>query len=294
MGDFRLRASKARNLPQFQRLHSKTNLLNLPFSFSAAITVDHQPEVLCRFFSQTKASTKVSVASSISGLDIEQRRELTLTNLVRILASFINGGEGIGRLWRAADLAREKRYSRDPPSPRNKHRRQRIQLWISVMGMTPPHAHLGEDTTVWGLEANGRFTVKLTYLFLKDIEPSVQGSLWRKVWNWEGPAKIKQFMWLVSHCKLMTNDERQKRHIATDANCPDCNGACEDVDHVIRSCHVGKQVWLVMFPDFAQGVALLPDFYDWWIKGIGKGDSRLLFGVTAWLLSRRRNRLVFN
>ncbi|CAN1818654.1 Putative ribonuclease H protein At1g65750 [Linum perenne] len=67
--------------------------------------------------------------------------------------------------------------------------------------------------------------------------------LWRRVWKWEGPAKIKHFLWLASHGKLMTNAERRKRHITVDVVCPVCQSNCEDTEHVLRRCSFAHLVW---------------------------------------------------
>ncbi|CAN1850210.1 Putative ribonuclease H protein At1g65750 [Linum perenne] len=160
--------------------------------------------------------------------------------------------------------------------------------------MTPPCAQLGEDELAWGLEANGRFSVKSAYIILKEIAPENDGSIWRKVWDWEGPAKIKQFMWLVSHRRLMTNEERCRRHIAADALCPECRASSESVEHVLRLCHVANAVWREMLPSVVEGTAADASFIDWWSQGIGDRKSQLVFGVIAWLLWRRRNHLVFS
>ncbi|CAN1852510.1 Putative ribonuclease H protein At1g65750 [Linum perenne] len=165
---------------------------------------------------------------------------------------------------------------------------------MQIMGMTPPCASLGEDSIAWGLEANGCFSVKSAYLLLKDIDSSESAASWSKVWSWEGPAKIRQFLWLVTHGKLMTNEERRRRHLSPDAICPECQGGCEDGEHVLRSCRIAQRVWRSMLPEVLEGAEANSSFLDWWIKGIGNCESSLSFGVIAWLLWRRRNRLVFN
>ncbi|CAN1776729.1 Putative ribonuclease H protein At1g65750 [Linum perenne] len=165
---------------------------------------------------------------------------------------------------------------------------------VQIIGMTPPCARLGEDTIAWGLEENGCFSVKSAYLLIKDIGPNDSEVNWSKVWSWEGPAKVKQFMWLVTHRKLMTNEERRRRHISNDASCPDCKGGTEDIDHVLRSCRFAQGVWSSMLPGVIGGTNATVDFSGWWLQGIGDSKTRLPFGVIAWLLWRRRNRLVFH
>ncbi|CAN1797877.1 hypothetical protein LINPERHAP1_LOCUS21456 [Linum perenne] len=54
-------------------------------------------------------------------------------------------------------------------------------VWVQVIGMTPPCDRLGEDEVAWGLEANGWFSVKSAYLLLKETEPGSVSSTWSKV-----------------------------------------------------------------------------------------------------------------
>ncbi|CAN1801952.1 Putative ribonuclease H protein At1g65750 [Linum perenne] len=164
---------------------------------------------------------------------------------------------------------------------------------LQVYRMTPPSDQMGEDSFCWGLESNGVFTVKSAYLLIKDLCCSNEDNKWRKIWRWEGPEKIKQFMWLVSHKKLMTNEERRRGHVATIADCPECNCCCEDVEHVLRKCNFAQQVWQEVMPDSVGGPNALSTFEDWWQSGIGNSASCLCFGVVTWLLWRRRNKLIF-
>ncbi|CAN0870549.1 Putative ribonuclease H protein At1g65750 [Linum grandiflorum] len=82
-----------------------------------------------------------------------------------------------------------------------------------VLGMTPPSAELGNDKLVWGLEPNGMFSIKSAYILIKQLNDVDTGKLWRKVWTWQGPNKIRHFLWLASHDRLLTNVERRRRHL---------------------------------------------------------------------------------
>ncbi|CAN1851936.1 Putative ribonuclease H protein At1g65750 [Linum perenne] len=106
-------------------------------------------------------------------------------------------------------------------------------------------------------------------------------------------AKVRQFLWLSVHDKLMTNDERRKRHVATDASCPECRGGCENVEHVLRRCEFAELVWREMIPELSLSATNDLAFQDWWYRGLCNNEMKLTFGITAWVLWRRRNRLVF-
>ncbi|CAN1815834.1 Putative ribonuclease H protein At1g65750 [Linum perenne] len=76
-----------------------------------------------------------------------------------------------------------------------------------VLGMIPPSSDLGADKPVWGLEGNGVYSIKSGYLLINELNTNVQddNSLWKGIWKWPGPNKIRHFMWLVSHNRILTN-----------------------------------------------------------------------------------------
>ncbi|CAN1138632.1 Putative ribonuclease H protein At1g65750 [Linum perenne] len=127
---------------------------------------------------------------------------------------------------------------------------------LQVAGMSPPMAGAGEDRITWGLERDGRFRVRSAYLLAAEEEGDTLDPIWRLIWRWKGPQRIRQFLWLVAHNRLLTNSERRRRHLAE---------------------------------TFFQ-TPLLP----WIERFIRKPELCLLFGVTCWWLWRARNDRVFN
>ncbi|CAN1766327.1 Putative ribonuclease H protein At1g65750 [Linum perenne] len=58
------------------------------------------------------------------------------------------------------------------------------EIILQIGGMTPPRAGAGEDVLVWGLEDNGRFSVKSAYALLRDYRLDDRNGKWQKVWQW--------------------------------------------------------------------------------------------------------------
>ncbi|CAN1824589.1 Putative ribonuclease H protein At1g65750 [Linum perenne] len=166
-------------------------------------------------------------------------------------------------------------------------------VW-QVYGMSPPREELGEDRMVWGLEKDGRFSVKSAYNMLIEFNLDEGSSDWARVWDWDGPNKGRHFHWLVTHEKLMTNMERAKRIITVDTTCYQCNQQGEDVDHVLRGCDFAKGVWLKVLPEAVSAFQSSWSFKHWWSSNLGNKRSIQLFGFVAWLLWRRRNRMIFD
>ncbi|CAN1830416.1 Putative ribonuclease H protein At1g65750 [Linum perenne] len=122
------------------------------------------------------------------------------------------------------------------------------EIVLQVVGMTPPVERLGKDSLVWGLEADGRFSVRSAYLMISDNVTAHSDRLWQYIWNWQGPSKIKHFLWLASHKRLLTNEERGRRHLTNQVLCHRCSNHIESISHVIFECDVATQVWRNILP----------------------------------------------
>ncbi|CAN1216168.1 Putative ribonuclease H protein At1g65750 [Linum perenne] len=135
---------------------------------------------------------------------------------------------------------------------------------MQVVGMSPPKDRLGKDALVWGLEPNGLFSVRSAYLMITDNAEAPSDSMWRYIWDWKGPNRIKHFLWLASHRKLLTNEERGKRHLTTQVLCHRCSFHNESISHVIYECSFAMQVWRRMLPQAIETWSVHNDFVSWW------------------------------
>lgn len=47
--------------------------------------------------------------------------------------------------------------------------------------------------------------------------------IWKVIWKWEGPNRIRYFLWMVAHDKILTNLEIFKRHLSINDLCLICH-----------------------------------------------------------------------
>ncbi|CAN1319812.1 Putative ribonuclease H protein At1g65750 [Linum perenne] len=114
-----------------------------------------------------------------------------------------------------------------------------------------------------------------------------------RVWNWKGPNKIRHFLWLVSHNKIMTNVERVKWKLTDDTSCVHCGQRGEDTKHVFRQCSFAQMVWMKFLPEVVSPTFSSMKFRDWWNGFLGNSCLNSKFGFTVWLLWRRGNHSIF-
>lgn len=58
--------------------------------------------------------------------------------------------------------------------------------------------------------------------------------LFKKVWDWKGPIRLRAFLWKLIHGKLLTNVERNRRGMTVDVTCPRSNPSFEAMMHLLR------------------------------------------------------------
>ncbi|KAK8986392.1 hypothetical protein V6N11_009952 [Hibiscus sabdariffa] len=133
--------------------------------------------------------------------------------------------------------------------------------WIRLQGWLPasileklaacpiPKSSLGDDIPGWRWKDNRCFTVGSAYEYLMTEEARHSSSHWKRIWKLRVPHRVRVFMWLVAHRKLLTNDERVRRHLAIFAECSICGAGVEDIDHVLRRCTKARALWMQVLGD---------------------------------------------
>lgn len=112
------------------------------------------------------------------------------------------------------------------------------------------------------------------------------------------PNRVKAFVWLVAHKKIMSNVKRVRRGFVLDGSCKRCQGSFEDMDHIFRRCDVAKAVWEEFLPH--NSILTLTDLiFDNWLMINLNGNVQCdftndLFAVILWWLWRWRNEFVSN
>lgn len=168
-----------------------------------------------------------------------------------------------------------------------------VDVVEQVRGCQAAVTSLGEDKPIWAFTSHGCFTTKSAYDSL--LETVFANSKWKKVWTWEGPQRVRCFLWLLYNNGLKTNEKRKRCSLNTSPMCPLCSTHGESLDHLLRNCVVVKQVWQALCPrgiphSFGQG-----SLEDWLSSNLdGKSicndnDWCLTFGIGLWSIWYHRN-----
>ncbi|KAK9018572.1 hypothetical protein V6N11_001543 [Hibiscus sabdariffa] len=88
-----------------------------------------------------------------------------------------------------------------------------------IATIRPPNNMLGSDVQGWRWEQNWCFTTKSTYEALSNYEVPSFDFKWLNIWHLQVPQRVKVFVWLAVHDRLLTNAERFRRHLAISDRC---------------------------------------------------------------------------
>lgn len=84
--------------------------------------------------------------------------------------------------------------------------------------------------------------MKCMYLSLvRNKEFNTEG-MWSKIWWLEVHDKLRCFMWLLGHDRLLTNFDKSLKGLGG-AECRLCGSVKEDTMHVFRDCPKALQLW---------------------------------------------------
>lgn len=156
------------------------------------------------------------------------------------------------------------------------------------------------DSIGWRKGTSGAFSVKSAYdIDLGDVD-QVEPSKWNSIWKLKVPNRVRTFIWLAKHNRLMTNDNRVRRGMAASDKCWFCTNMVENCEHVMRTCPLADALWKSILPDHYDRTKLMP-FHRWLEEGLAsKGNGKQpvntssVFALTAWWAWKWRNDAIFN
>jgi hypothetical protein len=96
------------------------------------------------------------------------------------------------------------------------------------------------DSLVWCYSQSGVYSVQSLYAIInfRGVKPVFVPA----VWSIEVPPKIHLFLWLLSHNKLATVDNLNKRGMTKPTQCKFCDED-ESIKHLFFECVVSKNIW---------------------------------------------------
>ena len=105
-----------------------------------------------------------------------------------------------------------------------------------------------KDQIVWDSSRNRDFSIKSPILLIRPAGGIEKDQVWSCIWKLQAPQRIKFFLWLVAHERLMMNAHGVRRGLDSDPSCKVCNCMEEDIRHILRDCPTAREVWSHLIP----------------------------------------------
>ncbi|KAE8714245.1 30S ribosomal protein S1 [Hibiscus syriacus] len=90
--------------------------------------------------------------------------------------------------------------------------------WVTAM--PPPCDGIGEDRPSWRWEQTSECSVKSAYFKLQKDSCNAPINCWNIAWKYNGPQRVRHFLWLVIQQRLVTNAERARRGLISNPRGP--------------------------------------------------------------------------
>ncbi|KAK5833829.1 hypothetical protein PVK06_017692 [Gossypium arboreum] len=148
-----------------------------------------------------------------------------------------------------------------------------------IVSIPPPHPLIGPDKIFWPRTANGDFSIKNAYHMLKKATWNEKDSRWKTVWKYQGPHRVRFFLWLTCKQRLLTNQERVRKGIGQNMSCLIFQYDTEDILHVLRDCSTTKDVWKYFVLKSCQELFFSNNILDWVNANLDSSSWTLRNGV---------------
>eukprot|EP00253_Pinus_taeda_P028919 PITA_28919 len=159
----------------------------------------------------------------------------------------------------------------------------------------------GQDQLKWGSNKEGNFNIKEEKGILLGLEAQAPVRIWQKLWRSKSWMKIKLFMWLVHHRKILTWDNIRKRGMLGPSRCQLCEAQEETMEHLLNSCIFTSRLWdffATLFKQSDRDTNSITNTLNNWRNNVSNNEVlnsawALLPSFTIWNGSKERNKRIF-
>jgi hypothetical protein len=118
---------------------------------------------------------------------------------------------------------------------------QMMLMWDELKGVVSSLVLKEElDAPIWNYSSSGIYSSQSCYAIIsfRGVTPVYIPA----VWSVRVPQKIHMFLWLLSHNKLATVDNLNKKGLAKPESCMFC-AENENISHIFFGCVVARVIW---------------------------------------------------
>lgn len=158
---------------------------------------------------------------------------------------------GTNLVTRVNELIDPYTWEWDEPLVRQTFWEEDVEHILSI----PVHTDM-KDVVGWHFDSKGQFSVRSAYKVQKAMQrrndtrsPATSSGdpsgdqVWKKLWKFNCPNKIKHFLWRLGHDSIALRMTLKRRGLDLDTKCVACNRLDEDGGHLFFKCKEVKKIW---------------------------------------------------
>ncbi|KAK2422059.1 Polynucleotidyl transferase, ribonuclease H superfamily protein [Trifolium repens] len=143
-----------------------------------------------------------------------------------------------------------------------------------LFAIVPPNNDSEIDRRAWSGSPDGNFTIASAYTLLCRFNDEARDAMWLHIWRLKVPERVRSFVWLVRHDRLLTNYRKSKMQLC-EPWCNHCMDIVEDTMHVLRDCPLAKGVWCNLLNATARDSFYNSNLEDWICMNLHKDPGKV-------------------
>ncbi|GAU26489.1 hypothetical protein TSUD_361220 [Trifolium subterraneum] len=137
-----------------------------------------------------------------------------------------------------------------------------VDLLHKISAILPPSDVNGDDQQLGSGTGSKKFSVSDMYSVLCGFDNYYEARSWKLLWKLHVTERVKCFIWLVSHDRLLTNSRKAMMGLCH-AMCTFCGNMEETCIHALRDCTIVRNMWLSVVPCESRGLFFGGDLDSW-------------------------------
>jgi hypothetical protein len=142
-----------------------------------------------------------------------------------------------------------------------------------IYAVMPPNSTAAPDQRAWIGNRAANFSIASAYMLSCRFNDDDWNTVWVRIWKLKVPERVRSFIWLVRHDRLITNYPKSKMHIG-EPWCRHCVDVVEDTMHVLRDCPLAKSIWCNLLNNEAREFFFSSALDDWITMNMRKECGR--------------------
>lgn len=153
------------------------------------------------------------------------------------------------------------------------------------------------DQLVWEPSSDGNFTIKSALTLIQNDAQASRDPIWKLVGDSKVPQRIRFFLWLVTHDRIMSNMNRFSHGLARTPFCGRCPNTKKSTLHLLRDCPSARDIWRQLVLRIKLTTFFTSPLHQWIRSNLATSDTNpkwpTTFAVTFWWIWKWRNKMCF-